>query len=89
MGHISYYKFGLNSFYLKLLISQSKFSGHRKFTLRYQLFWVNFNFEISKMNVLGITEHIVSGRSDCVSVGFSLDTFPIISLVETIFISNY
>ena len=30
-----YFYFHFNSFYLKLLISQSKFSGTRKFTLRY------------------------------------------------------
>ena len=34
--NILYFYFHFNSFYLKLLISQSKFSGPRKFTLRYQ-----------------------------------------------------
>ena len=34
--NILYFYFHFNSFYLKLLISQSKFSGPRKFSLRYQ-----------------------------------------------------
>ena len=37
-GHISYFPFCFNSRYLKLLVSLSKFSGPRKFTLRHQLF---------------------------------------------------
>ena len=32
----------------QLLISQSKFSGTRKFTLRFQKFGMNFDFEISR-----------------------------------------
>ena len=35
-----------NSFHLKLLVSQSKFSGTRKFTLRYQYFELNSDFEV-------------------------------------------
>ena len=42
--HMSYFIFILA---FKLLISQSKFSGTRKFTLKYQLFGINFDFEIS------------------------------------------
>ena len=38
-----------NSCYLKLLLSQSKFSAIRKFTLRYQWFGKNFNFEITRV----------------------------------------
>ena len=34
-GHIFCFYFHFSSFYLKLLISQSKLSGTRKFTLRY------------------------------------------------------
>ena len=33
----------------KLLIFQSKFSGTRKFTLKYQDFEMNFDFEISRV----------------------------------------
>ena len=33
--------------YLKLLISQSRFPGTRKFVLRWQEFWMTFDFEIS------------------------------------------
>ena len=36
--------------HLKLLISQSKFSGTRKFTLRYQQFGMNLDFDISTVN---------------------------------------
>ena len=39
----------INSCFLKLLISQSKFSGNRKFTMRYQQFGMNFKFEISRV----------------------------------------
>ena len=47
-GHIFYlHVFTSQSFYLKLLISQSKFSGIRKFTLTYQ--WFRMNFEISRV----------------------------------------
>ena len=57
-GHISYFFsfffiFHFNSLYLKLLISQRKFSGTRKFPLRYQWFGMNFDFEISR------TDHIL------------------------------
>ena len=44
-----------SSFYLKLLISQSKFSGTRKFTLRYQYLEMNFNFDLM---FLGNTESL-------------------------------
>ena len=36
------------------MISQSKFSGTRKFTLRYQLFGMIFNFEISRVDCIRI-----------------------------------
>ena len=36
----------------QLLISQSKFSGARKFTLRYRYFGTNSDFEISRVNCL-------------------------------------
>ena len=35
-GHILNFSIHFSAFYLKLLISQSKFFGPRKFTLRYQ-----------------------------------------------------
>ena len=38
----------LNDVISKLLVSPSKFSGTRKFTLRYQKFELNFDFEISR-----------------------------------------
>ena len=38
-----------NSCHLKQLKSQSKFSGTRKFTLKYQKFEKNFDFEISRV----------------------------------------
>ena len=41
-----------NFFYLKLLISQNKFSGTRKLTLRYQKFSMNFDFEILRFNYI-------------------------------------
>ena len=44
---ISYFYLHFKSCYPKLLISQSKLSGTRKFTLRYQLFGMNFDFKIS------------------------------------------
>ena len=42
----SYFSLEFHSCNLKQLIFQSKFSGTRKFTLRYQQFEINFNFEI-------------------------------------------
>ena len=39
-----------DTYNLKLLVSQSKFSGTRKFTLRYQYFGMNFDFEISRVD---------------------------------------
>ena len=42
---ISYLYF--NSLYLKLLVSQSKLSEIRKDTLKYKLYEMNFDFEIS------------------------------------------
>ena len=35
----------------KLLLSQSKFSETRKFSLRYQYFSMNFDFEISRADL--------------------------------------
>ena len=37
---------------IQQLISQSKFSGTRKFTLRYQWFGVKFDFEISGVDCI-------------------------------------
>ena len=39
-----------DSGYLKLLISQNKFSGSRKIILRYQQFEMNIDFEISRVD---------------------------------------
>ena len=39
-----------NSFYLKLLLYQSKFSGIRKFTLGYQQFGMKIGFDISRVD---------------------------------------
>ena len=41
-----------NSSYLRILVSQSKFSVTRKFTLRYQQFGMSFNFEISRVGCI-------------------------------------
>ena len=43
-----------NSCSLKLLISQSKFSGTRKFTLRYHKFVMSVDFEISIVDCMHI-----------------------------------
>ena len=45
----TYFIFSLHisSCHLKLLVFESKFSGSRKFTLRYQQFEMNFDFETS------------------------------------------
>ena len=43
--HLLFY-FHFSCYYLKLLTSQSKFSGTRKFALRYQQFGMNFDFDI-------------------------------------------
>ena len=45
--HNLYCWFYFNLFHLKVLIPPSKFSGTRKFTLRYQWFEMNFEFEVS------------------------------------------
>ena len=45
--HISYLY--SKSLYLKLLVSQSKLSGIRKYTLKYKLSEMNFVFEISRV----------------------------------------
>ena len=47
-GHSPDFYVHSNSCYLKILISQSKFSGTRKFTLRYQYFEMIIDFEISR-----------------------------------------
>ena len=39
----------------KLLIFKRKFSDTRKFTLRYEWFGMNFDFQISKVDFSGIT----------------------------------
>ena len=49
-----------NSFYLKPLVSQSKFSGTRKFTLRYQWAWISFDQEISRGCICCTVCHICS-----------------------------
>ena len=36
----------------QLLVSHSKLSGSKKLTLRYQLFGVNFDFEISRVDCI-------------------------------------
>ena len=43
-----------NSCHLKLLISQSKFSGTREFTLRYQQFEMYLQFEISRVGYISV-----------------------------------
>ena len=43
---------------LKLLVSQSKFSGTRKLTLRYQSFKINFDFEISQADFNGFRSNV-------------------------------
>ena len=53
-------EFHLKTFCLKLLISQSKFSGARKFTLRYQQFETNFVFKILRVG----SEKTAHRRSD-------------------------
>ena len=47
---ISHLSLHFKSCYLKLLISQSKFSGTRKFTLRYQQFEIGFDSEVSRID---------------------------------------
>ena len=44
---VTYFQF---SFKFLLRISQSKCYGTRKFTLRYQLFGMNFDFEVSRVD---------------------------------------
>ena len=49
---LTFYSYSIfNSSHIKLLISQSKFSGTRNFSLSYQLFGMNFEFEISRVDV--------------------------------------
>ena len=50
LGRISNVSLRFNSRYLKLLVFQSKVSGTRKFTLRYQEFEININLEISRVD---------------------------------------
>ena len=51
--------------YLKLLVSLSKFSDTRKFTLRYQAFEMNFDFETvgNECNLL-IEKHLIPLKKD-------------------------
>ena len=51
---ISYFSSHLNSYCPKLLVSHSKFSGTRKFTLRYQWFETNFYFDLSRITYICI-----------------------------------
>ena len=46
-SHIRLYSLDISKFILKLLISQSKFSGPKKLTLRYQLFQIT---EVKNVN---------------------------------------
>ena len=58
---------------LKLLVPQSKFSGTRKFTLRYQLFEMNFDFEISRVDFIRLCQlHTKLAQSDQ-DLGFFLN----------------
>ena len=49
-----------HSCYLKLMISESKFSGTRKFTSRYYEFGMTFDFEITRLdcNLLRYLKHV-------------------------------
>ena len=53
----SIHVFSFQICYLKHLVSQSKFSGTRKFMFRYQYFQLNFDFEIPRINC-GFFKHL-------------------------------
>ena len=49
-GHNPYFYLHFSICYFKLLIPQSKFSGTRKFTLRYQQFGKTVDFELLRVD---------------------------------------
>ena len=72
---ISIFYLHFNFYNTKLLISQSKFSGIRKFTLRYQYSGMNFHFEISKVDFVlffSIMVLIVSVSGDFFRFAFQI-----------------
>ena len=62
----SYFHLHFKSSHLKLLISQSKFSGTRKFILKYQQSGMNFDFEISRVdcNLRGLVRVVIVAAGD-------------------------
>ena len=55
--------------HFKLLISQSKFSGTRKFTLRYHLFEMDFDLEISRADSTSVID--TEGKNICLNYLFA------------------
>ena len=55
--HVPYFSLHFSFSFMNLPISQSKFSGTRKFALRHQWYGMNFDFGICRVNFLAEIEY--------------------------------